>query len=76
MSRTASGEKNSDDLKDEITTDSVLTTDGQWMGDPLRSHEESMKTAQRGLKEGSKRAQRGLSIDSDISHFVVKRLSR
>ena len=50
-------QKNSDDLKDETTTDNVLTTDGQWMGDPnLRSHKESTKRAQRGLKEGSKMA--------------------
>ncbi len=55
-------EKNSDDLKDEITTDDVPTTDGQWMGYPnLRLHEES-----------TKRAQRGQSIDSDISRFVEK----
>ena len=70
--------KNLDDLKDEITTDNVPTRDGQWMGDPkLRSHEESTKRAQRGLKEGSKMAYtRGdrvlLSIDSDVSRFVVK----
>ena len=82
MSRTVSGEKNSDDLKDETTTDDVPTTDGQWMGDPnLRSHEESTKRAQRGLKEGSKMAYtRGdrvlLSIDSDVSRFIVKILSR
>ena len=66
-------EKKSEDLKDETTTDDVPTMDGQWMGNPnLRSHKESTKRAQRGLKEGSKRARRWLSIDSDISHFVEK----
>ncbi len=73
MSQTVSGKKNSDNLKDEITTDNVPTRDGQGMGNPnLRSHKESMKRAQGGLKEGSRRAQRWLSIDSDISHFVGK----
>ncbi len=57
-------QKNSDDLKDETTTDNVPTTDGQWMGYPnLRSHEESTKRAQRGLKDGLYARRSRIAID-------------